>query len=108
MIEEVLGVFNPMTSILNTKKTQNFFRMFGKKKNNKGTISATIVGLSLAGAAVFGLVKRRNNDSIQPIKNMDSLIETLNIGKNGQMPNLAALAEFSNELLPAKKENQKD
>ncbi|MBY0098709.1 hypothetical protein [Mesobacillus maritimus] len=98
---------NPMTSILNTKKTQNLLRMFGKKKNNRGTISASIVGLGLAGAAVFGFMKKRHDDSIQPEKNIATLMESLNIGKRGQMPNLATLTEFSKELLPANEEKQK-
>jgi hypothetical protein len=104
----VFGMNNLMASILNTKKTQNLFRMFGKKKNKRGTISATIAGISLVGAAVFGLMKKRNDESNQPIKNMDSLMESLNIVKNGQMPNLANLTEFSNELLPAKRENKQE
>jgi hypothetical protein len=101
-------VNNPITSILNTKKTRSLLRMFGKKKNNGGTISAAIVGLGLAGAAMFGMVKKRNNDAALPTKNIDSLMENLNIGKNGLMPNFATLNEFSKELLPAKEEKQKE
>jgi len=81
--------------------------MFGKKKNNRGTISASIVGLSLAGAAVFGFMKKRQNNSIQPEKNIANLMESLNIGKSGQMPNLATLTELSKEILPAIEEKQK-
>lgn len=98
---------NPMTSILNRKKMQNFFRMFGKKKNNRGMIGASIVGLGLAGAALFGMVNKRTNDTNQPIKNIGALMDNLNLGKNGKMPNLATLNEFSKELLPAKAEEQK-
>lgn len=94
-------------SRLNTRNARKIMRMFGKKKSNRGIVSASILGIGLTGATVYGMIKNRNNGHQQEMKGIDNLISSLNIGKNGQTPNLAnlaSLAEFSQELLPNKNE----
>lgn len=96
---------NNLMSLLNTRNTRKILRMFGKKRTNRGMVGASILGLGLTGATVYGMMKKRNTDHPHEMKGIENLIGNLNIGKNGQMPNLASLAEFSQELLPKKTEN---
>lgn len=105
--KEVHSVNNLM-SRLNTMNTRKILRMFGKKKTNRGMIGASILGLGLTGATVYGLMKKRNIDTSHEMKGIENLIGSLNIGRNGQMPNMASLAEFSQELLPNKTEHNQN
>lgn len=89
---------NWMTSLFNIRRTQRLLSMFGKKKNNNGIVGLSLLGLGLTGATVFGFVRNRNIN--RPMKNMMNRFE---IGKNGQMPSLAAITEFADEITPKKR-----
>jgi predicted histidine transporter YuiF (NhaC family) len=71
---------------------QPFFKMFAKKRKNRGAIWASLVGLGLS-AAVIGVTKGRGKIPIQNIaKNLTSK------NNSNRMDN-AGLTEFSEDLL---------
>ncbi|SEN16517.1 hypothetical protein SAMN05192533_109225 [Mesobacillus persicus] len=74
--------------------------MFGKKKSNNGIVGLSLLGLGLTSATVVGLVRNRNMNMDNTMKNMMNRFE---LGKNGQMPSLAAITEFADEFMPKKK-----
>ena len=83
-----------MTALLNTNILQN---VFGRKRNNRGMLWATILGLG-ASAAAYGLNRSRNKNIKKPLQNV---MNTMQTPFKGQIPN-AALAEFAKELAPDK------
>ncbi len=88
---------NNITNILlNLIKNQDLLSMFGRKKDSKGWLWGSIIGIGI-GAALVSLGKNRN--MMDSIKNMTN---NVNLDQKGSMPNfnLAALTEFSKELTP--------
>ncbi|MEB9909098.1 hypothetical protein [Bacillus anthracis] len=61
-----MNILNFLMSLFNSKKiTQQMFELFGnKKKNNKGWIWGSLLGLG----TVFGLLATRNSSMMRPIK----------------------------------------
>lgn len=91
-------MLNWITTFLNTGGRQNFLKMFGMKRNNRGMMWISLLGLGVS-AAVFGLGRNRNRNMLQPVKNVINNIRTQS---NSQIPNPATLTEFSKELVPDK------
>ncbi|WP_251552019.1 hypothetical protein [Neobacillus muris] len=84
---------NWVNNLLNIGRKQNLFNMFNRKRNNRGVLWASLLGL---GVSVAALRLRRNGN-----KNMLAPIQ--NIVKYGQIPKMTtALMEFSKELVPNK------
>ncbi|MDF1511325.1 hypothetical protein PZE06_24720 [Robertmurraya sp. DFI.2.37] len=66
------------------------------RRNNRGILRATLIGLGFSSAAVFGLRRNGNTNILAPIQNMAN-----NVRNNGQMKRMAtAVTEFSKELVP--------
>lgn len=87
-----------MCNIMNNKwmKTLNVQNLFGRKKKNRGVMWASMIGLGV-GAAAYGVTKSQNSkNSLQNIMNTF----TKQQNKNIQMPNYAAMTEFSKEIIP--------
>jgi Na+(H+)/acetate symporter ActP len=89
---------NWITALLNTGRRQNILKMFGRKKNNRGMMWATLLGLGVS-ATALGLGRNRNRNMLRPVQNVMNNIRTRTAG---QMPNAAAITEFSKELAPNK------
>ncbi len=89
-----------MSTLMNKSKKIN---MFGKKKTNKGTVWASLIGLGMSAAAYgVGRSQSQNKNQTNPLQ---SLMKNIQQGsKNISIPNMAGLTEFSEELNP-KKEN---
>lgn len=85
-----------------TRRGPNILNMFGKRRNNRGMIWASLLGLGVS-AAAYGLRRNRNTNILQPIQNVMKRFRTRTAG---QMPNVATLTEFSEELNP-KQDEQK-
>lgn len=85
-----------------TRRGLNILNMFGKRRNNRGMIWASLLGLGVS-AAAYGLRKNRNMNIQQPIQNIMNRVRS---STAGPMPNMAALTEFSEELIP-NQDNQK-
>jgi len=65
--------------------------MFNRKRNNRGDLWASLLGLGVSVAAVFGSRRNGNRNIFAPIQNM---------ANNGQMKRMAtAVTEFSKELV---------
>lgn len=87
-----------MCNILNNKwmKTLKVQNLFGKRKKNRGVMWASMIGLGV-GAAAYGVSKSQNSkNSLQNLMNTF----TKQQNKNIQMPNYAAMTEFSEEIIP--------
>ncbi|MBO1510161.1 hypothetical protein [Metabacillus bambusae] len=89
---------NWITALLNTGRRQNILKMFGRKRNNRGMMWASLLGLGVS-AAVFGIRSNRNRNMLRPVQNVMNNIRTQTAG---QMPNAAGITEFSKELVPDK------
>jgi hypothetical protein len=71
-----------------------FFNMFGKKRNNRGTMWISLLGVGIS-AAVFGLTRGKRKNIVQPFQ---EVVQSFTPKKNININN-TALAEFSEELL---------
>ncbi|UOK58654.1 hypothetical protein [Metabacillus hrfriensis] len=89
---------NWITALLNTGRRQNFLKMFGRKRNNRGMMWVSLLGLGVS-ATAFGLGRNRNRNMLRPVQNVMNNIRTRTAG---QMPNATAITEFSKELVPYK------
>ncbi|QOR68088.1 hypothetical protein IM538_08255 [Cytobacillus suaedae] len=92
---------NIISILMNLMKNQDLLSMFGRKKDSKGWLWGSIIGMGI-GAALVSLSKNRN--MMDSVKNMTN---NMNLGQKGSMPNfnLAALTEFSKELTPKRRQN---
>ncbi|MED3692197.1 hypothetical protein P4534_26020 [Peribacillus butanolivorans] len=89
---------NWLPALLNTGMRKNMLKMFGRKRNNRGMMWASLLGLGVS-AATYGLGRNRNRNMLVPVQNVMNSIRTRTAG---QMPNAAAITEFSKELVPDK------
>jgi hypothetical protein len=81
-----------------------FFNMFGRKRNSRGAMWASLLGLGIS-AAVFGLTRGKRINNMQPIQN---LVQSFTPKTNFNQMNNAALTEFSEELLESALRNDKN
>lgn len=85
--------------LLNKGIRKNVLNRFGRNRNNRrGIIWASLLGLGVS-AAAYGLGRNRNKNMLIPVQNVMNNIRTRTVG---QMPNAAAITEFSKELVPDK------
>ncbi|WP_338786474.1 hypothetical protein [Metabacillus sp. FJAT-53654] len=89
---------NWITALLNTGRRQNILKMFGSKRNNRGMMLASLIGLGVS-AAAYGIRSNRNRNMLRPVQNVMNNYQTRTAG---QMPNAAGITEFSKELVPDK------
>ena len=93
-------------SIFNTGRNQPFFRMFGRRRNNRGGWWLSLLGLGI-GAATFGLSRyQKNGKMMRPIQNLMQQFRQNNAQNANPMPNKAAFAEFAQEITPNKQNSQ--
>lgn len=93
---------NWITALFNMSGRQNVLKMFGRRKNNRGMIWASLLGLGVS-AAVYGLRKTQIRNVPNPLQNLMGNLRFDNL----QMPKTANLMEFSEELLPNENKNTK-
>ncbi|MGZ4159930.1 MAG: hypothetical protein ACXVNF_03905 [Neobacillus sp.] len=82
---------------------RSFFRLFRQKRNNRGAMWASLVGLGIS-AAVFGVTRGKRTVNALPLQN---LVKNFKPKADLNMMNNAALTEFSEELLSSALENKK-
>jgi hypothetical protein len=87
---------NWIPALLNIGRRQSFYNMFGRRRNNRGIIWGSLLGLGLS-LAVYGLGGNRNKNIMRPIQNF---LNNFGMGKTTLTPNIAGLTEFSKELIP--------
>jgi hypothetical protein len=87
---------NWIPMLFNIGRRQNILKMFGRRRNNRGVIWASMLGLGIT-AAAYGLRGNRNRNMMRPIQNVMNNIRTQTAGN---MPNVAAITEFAKELVP--------
>ncbi|OPD44036.1 MULTISPECIES: hypothetical protein [Bacillus cereus group] len=92
-----------LMSLFNSKKiTQQMFELFGnKKKNNKGWIWASLLGLG----TVFGVLATRNSSMIRPIKHTFQGFQNKTRTFIPSKVNLANM-EFADEIKPNTQKKQ--
>ena len=87
---------NWIPALLNIGRKQNIFKMFSRKRNNRGMLWASLLGLGVS-AAAYGLRRNQNRNMLRPVQNVMNNIRTRT---TGNMPNVAAITEFAKELVP--------
>ncbi len=92
---------NWLTALFKIGRSQNVLNMFGRRRNNRGMIWTSLLGLGLS-AAAYGLSRNRNRNMLSPVQNLMKNFQFRNIA---QMPKMANLTEFSKELVPNKNSN---
>ncbi len=98
---ECLKLNNWITALFKIGRRQNILNMFGRRRNNRGMIWASILGLGIS-AATYGLSRNRKRNMLSPVQNLMKNFQFRNIA---QMPNMANLTEFAKELVPNKNSN---
>ncbi|KWU60467.1 hypothetical protein AWW70_18155 [Bacillus mycoides] len=98
-----MNILNFLISLFNSKKiTQQMFELFGnKKKNNKGWIWASLLGLG----TVFGLLATRNSSMMRPMKHTFQDFQNKTRTFIPSKVNLANI-EFANEIKPNTQKKQ--
>ncbi|MET7018882.1 hypothetical protein [Bacillus mycoides] len=98
-----MNILNFLISLFNSKKiTQQMFELFGnKKKNNKGWIWASLLGLG----TVFGLLATRNSSMMKPIKHTFQGFQNKTRTFIPSKVNLANM-EFADEIKPNTQKKQ--
>jgi hypothetical protein len=87
---------NWIPALFNIGRRQNILKMFGRRRNNRGMMWASMLGLGVS-AAAYGLRRNRNRNMQDPVQN---LMNNFRLRNDGQMPKMANLTEFSKELAP--------
>ncbi|AZV42607.1 hypothetical protein BAOM_1998 [Peribacillus asahii] len=84
---------NWISALLNIGMRKNMFKMFGRKRNNRGMMWTSLLGLGVS-AVAYGLGKNRNRNMQNPVEHVTNRSRTQTAN-----PMLkAALTEFSKEL----------
>ncbi|OXB98656.1 MULTISPECIES: hypothetical protein [Bacillus] len=98
-----MNILKFLMSLFNSKKiTQQMFELFGnKKKNNKGWIWASLLGLG----TVFGLFVTRNSSMMRPIKHTFQGFQNKTRTFIPSKVNLANM-EFADEITPNTQKKQ--
>ncbi|HDR8155199.1 hypothetical protein [Bacillus thuringiensis] len=98
-----MNILKFLMSLFNSKKiTQQMFELFGnKKKNNKGWIWASLLGLG----TVFGLFVTRNSSMMRPIKRTFQGFQNKTRTFIPSKVNLANM-EFADEITPNTQKKQ--
>ncbi|CUB11900.1 hypothetical protein [Bacillus thuringiensis] len=98
-----MNILNFVMSLFNSKKiTQQMLALFGnKKKNKKGWIWASLLGLG----TVFGLLATRNSSMIRPIKHTFQGFQNKTRTFIPSKVNLANM-EFADEITPTTQKKQ--
>jgi hypothetical protein len=93
---------NWIPALLNTKRKQNIFKIFGRKRNNRGMVWASLLGLGVS-AATYGLKRNQNRNMLRPVQNV---MNNIRMRTTSNRPNVAAVTEFAKELVPNMKSNK--
>ncbi|HDR4601775.1 TPA: hypothetical protein QCQ83_000534 [Bacillus cereus] len=98
-----MNILNFLMSLFNSKKiTQQMFELFGnKKKNNKGWIWASLLGIG----TVLGVLATRNSSMIRPIKHTFQGFQKKTRTFIPSKVNLASM-EFADEITPNTQKKQ--
>ncbi|MEK5115358.1 hypothetical protein [Bacillus sp. FSL R5-0677] len=98
-----MNILNFLMSLFNSKKiTQQMFELFGnKKKNNKGWIWGSLLGLG----TVLGVLATRNSSIIRPIKHTFQGFQNKTRTFIPSKVNLANM-EFADEITPNTQKKQ--
>ncbi|AAT59877.1 MULTISPECIES: hypothetical protein [Bacillus cereus group] len=98
-----MNILNFLMSLFTSKKiTQQMFELFGnKKKNNKGWIWGSLLGLG----TVFGLLATRNSSMMRPIKHTFQGFQNKTRTFIPSKVNLANM-EFADEITPNTQKKQ--
>ena len=93
----MLYLNNWITTLLNIGTSKPFLNIFRRRRNNRGMMCGSLLGLGIS-AALYGLSSNRNKKRFQPLQNL------MNNSRMGtfQQPNMAGLTEFAKEFVPNK------
>lgn len=86
---------NWITALLNI--SQPLLKTFQRRRNNRGMIWGSLLGLGVS-AALYGISRNRNRNMLQPLQNL------MNNTRMGTFlkPNMVGVTEFAKEFVPNK------
>lgn len=90
---------NWMKALFNTGRRQSLFNMMGKRRNNRGMVWASLLGLGVS-AVTYGWRRNRNGNMLAPVQNLMNNFRSQNAGQMSKMA--TSLTEFSKEIVPTK------
>ncbi|MGJ7922371.1 hypothetical protein [Neobacillus sp. LXY-4] len=70
---------------------------FGRRRNNRGIMWASLIGLGMSAATYFMGRNQNRNDRTTKLQ---GLMQNFQQTKNAGMPNFAGLTEFAEEITP--------
>jgi hypothetical protein len=89
-----------ITKFFNSRKNRQLLRMFGKRRNGRGMLWTSLLGLG-ASAAAYGFGRSRNNGVRKLAQNLFGDTGEQPLNRVVPMPNKrAAYAEFAEEMHP--------
>ncbi|PAE33327.1 hypothetical protein [Bacillus sp. 7884-1] len=89
---------NWITALFKIGRRQNILNMFGRRRNNRGILWASILGMGIS-AAAYGF---RRNSNINMLNSVQNLMNNFRFRNITPIPKMANLTEFSKELVPNK------
>ncbi|MGE8205744.1 hypothetical protein ACQKP0_14400 [Heyndrickxia sp. NPDC080065] len=90
-----------IATLFNIGGRNNFLKMLGIRRNNRGMMWMSLLGVGVS-AAIFGLSRNRNKNMLGPLQNF---MKNSRMPNFGQMQNMAT--EFSKELMPNNDQSNK-
>lgn len=93
----MISLNNWINALFNTGRRQLFSNIIGRRRNNRGMVWGSLLGLGVS-AAAYGFKRYRNKNVLLPLQN---LMNNTGMG-NVQRQNMAGLTEFAKELVPNK------
>ncbi|KEK19374.1 hypothetical protein [Bacillus gaemokensis] len=97
-----MNILNFLTSLFHSvRRTQQMFKLFRNRRNNRGWIWVSLLGLG----TVFGVVATRNSNMMRPIQRMFQGVQNTTRTFNPSKINLANM-EFANEITPNNQKKQ--
>ncbi|MGG3523306.1 hypothetical protein ABES33_26525 [Bacillus pseudomycoides] len=100
-----MNILNFLLSLFNSgRRTQQMFKLFRNRRNNRGWIWVSLLGLG----TIFGVVATRNSNMMRPIQRMFQGVQNTTRTFIPSKVNFADM-EFADEITPnnpKKQENQ--
>lgn len=91
-----MNILNFLMSLFNSgRRTQQMFKLFRNRRNNRGWIWVSLLGLG----TIFGVVATRNSNMMRPIKCMFQGVQNTTRTFIPSKVNLANM-EFADEITP--------
>ncbi|HWO96008.1 MAG TPA: hypothetical protein VNM45_06695 [Bacillus sp. (in: firmicutes)] len=92
--------FRWLTKLFNTRRNRQLLNMFGRRRNNRGMMWTSLLGI-MASAAAYGIGRNQNNNGMRGFfQRAGKNSGFTNLPQVIPMANRRAYAEFAEEITP--------